>query len=91
MDQQEGMYSNIAPMFKGDDYAFWSVRMKIYLMSMGCDIWQSVEDGYTAPPTTPTEIVGKKLCNDNARASNGILGGLSKPIFVKVMYCKLEK
>jgi hypothetical protein len=88
MDQQEGMSSNRAPLFKGDDYAFWSVRMKSYLMSLGCDIWKSVEDGYTAPATTPTDTTGKKLCNDNARASNAILGGLSNPIFVKVMHCK---
>jgi hypothetical protein len=91
MDQQEGMSSTRAPLFKGNDYALWSVRMKGYIMSLGCDIWKSVEDGYTAPATTPTDTTRKKLCNDNARETNAILGGLANPIFVKVMHCKSKK
>jgi len=91
MDQQEGMSSNIAPMFKGDDYAFWSGRMKSYLMSLGCDIWKYVEYGYNALATTPTDTTGKNLCNENERETNGILGGLANPIFVKVMHCKSTK
>jgi hypothetical protein len=69
MDQKDGMYSNKELMFKGNDYAFWSVRMKRYLMALGCDVWQGVESGYTAPPTPPTDIVAKNLCNDNSRES----------------------
>jgi hypothetical protein len=38
MDQQEGMSSNRAPLLKGNDYAFWSIRMKSYLMALGCDV-----------------------------------------------------
>jgi hypothetical protein len=36
-------------------------------------------------------MAGKKLCNDNARAANVILGGLANPIFVKLMHCKSSK
>jgi hypothetical protein len=61
MDQQEGMSSNRAPLFKGNDYAFWSIRMKSYLMALGCDVWLSVVNGYTAPTTAPLDIVAKKL------------------------------
>ena len=61
MDQQEGMSSNKALMFKGNDYALWSVRMKSYLMPLGCDVWQAVESGYTAPSTPPTDTAAKKL------------------------------
>ena len=91
MDRQEGMSSTIAPLFKWNDYALWSVMMKGYIISLGCDIWQSVEDGYTAPATTPTDTIGKKRCNDNARAFNVILGGLANIIFLKVMHCKSAK
>jgi len=38
MDQEEGMSSNKAPLFKGDDYALWKIRMKIYLMALGFDV-----------------------------------------------------
>jgi hypothetical protein len=91
MDHQEGMYSNKAPLFKGYDYALWKIRMKIYLMALGFDVWKSVENGYTTPTTPPTDIAGKKICNDNSRAVNAILGELTNPIFVKVMHCKSTK
>jgi hypothetical protein len=65
--------------------------MKIYLMALGCDVWKSVENGYTAPSTPPIDIATKKLCNDNSRVVNVILGGLANPIFVKVMHCKSTK
>jgi hypothetical protein len=91
MDQQEGMSSNRAPLFKGNDYAFWSIRMKIYLMALGCDVWLSVENGYTAPTIAPSDDTAKKLCNDNSRDVNAILGGLENPIFVKVMHCKSKR
>jgi hypothetical protein len=74
MDQQEGMSSNKSPLFKGNDYALWSVRMKIYLMALGCDVWQAIESGYTTLSTPPTIIDAKKLCNDNSSVFNVVLG-----------------
>jgi hypothetical protein len=91
MDQQEYFFFTRAPLFKGNYYALWSVRIKGYTMSLGCDIWKYVEDGYTASTTSPIDTTGNKLCNANARATNAILGGLSNPIFVKVMHCKSAK
>jgi hypothetical protein len=55
------------------------------------DIWKSVVDGYTAPTTPPTDVAGKKICNDNSREVNAILGGLKNSICVKVMHCKSAK
>ena len=91
MDQQERMSSNKAPLFKGNDYAFWSVRMKSYIMALGWDVWKTIESGYTSPSTPPNDTTTKKLCNENSRAINAILGGLTNPIFVKVMHCKSAK
>jgi hypothetical protein len=91
MDEQEGLSSNKSPLFKGDDYSLWKIRMKRYMLSLGFDVWQSVENGYTAPATPPTDTAGKKICNDNSRAVNTILGGLKNPIFVKVMHCNSAK
>jgi hypothetical protein len=88
MDQQEGMSSNREPLFKGNDYSFWSIMMKIYVMALGCDVWLSMVNGYTTPNTTPSDVTAKKLCNDNSRVVNAILGGFENPIFVKVMHCK---
>jgi hypothetical protein len=91
MDQQQGMSSKITPLFKGDDYDFWRIRMKSHLMALGFDIWKYVEDGYTAPSSPPTDVAAKKLCNDNSRVVNAILSGLSINVFVKVMHCKSTK
>jgi hypothetical protein len=60
-------------LFKGDDYALSKIRMKSYLMALGFDIWQSVENGYIAPTTPPTDTARKKICNDKSRVVNSIL------------------
>jgi hypothetical protein len=78
-------------LFKGDDYAFWSIRMISYLMALECDIWLSVVNGYKAPPTAALDANAKKLCNDNSRVVNAILGGLENSVSVKVMHCKSKK
>ena len=41
MDQQIKVSSKI-PMFEGDDYVFWSIKMKNYLMSIGPYVWALV-------------------------------------------------
>jgi hypothetical protein len=91
MDQQEGISNKKAPLFNGGGYALWKIRMKKFMLSLGFDIWQSIVDGYTTPTTPPKDVADKKNCNDNSRAVNGILGGLTNFICVKVMHCKLAK
>jgi hypothetical protein len=91
MDQQEGMYNNKTLLFNGGGYDLWKVRMKNFLLALGFDIWKSIVDGYTAPTTPPTDAAGNKICNDNSRAVNAILGGLTSSICVKVMHCKSTK
>ena len=91
MGQQEGMSNNKAPLFNGGRYALWKIRMKKFMLALGFDIWKSVVDSYTAPTTPPKDATGKKICNDNSRVVNAILGGLSNYICVKVMHCKLAK
>ena len=61
------------------------------MLAIGFDFWKSVKDGYTAPTTPPTNAIGKKICNDNSREVNAILGGLKNSISVKVMHCNSSK
>jgi hypothetical protein len=88
MYQEKGMYSNKAPLFKGDDYALWKIRMKIYLMGLGFNVWKYVENGYTAPTNPPIVTTRNQICNDNSREVNAILGGLKNHIFVKIIHSK---
>jgi hypothetical protein len=88
MDKQQGMPSKITPLFKGDDYVFWRIRMKSHLIALGFDIWKYVEDRYTAPYSPPIYATTNKLCNENSRVVNAILSGLSINVLVKVIHCK---
>jgi hypothetical protein len=85
-------YSKIGvPRFDGQDYAFWSIRMKTYVQARGFDVWRGVVDGYKAPATPPTYKDGKKFEENYSRARNLIMNGLTKSIHVKVMHCESTK
>ena len=45
---------NGAPMFFGNNYEMWKVRMNKYLGSIGCDVWRSMITGYTPPKKVRT-------------------------------------
>ena len=84
-----GEYSKLGlPLFDGTNYAFWSIRMKLFLQSQGLDVWMVVENGYTVPDTTPVAgIIEMRLMECNAKAMCAIQSGLIGSEFVKVMHC----
>ena len=41
------------PIFDGEDHVFWNIRMKNYLMSIGMEVWELVEEGYNVPNSLP--------------------------------------
>eukprot|EP00253_Pinus_taeda_P031428 PITA_31428 len=55
------------------------------------DVWEIVEGGYTFPSAIPTDTVGKKQYETNARAVNTLLGILAQLEFVKVVHLKSAK
>ena len=79
------------PIFYGSNFVYWKVRITAYLQSLGTKVWDIVETGYTFPSTTPTNSVGKKQYETNAKAVNTLLGSLSQSEFVKVMQLKSAK
>ena len=66
--------------------------MKLFLQSLGLDIWKAIVNGYTPPkrdlPAGTIEILRFEC---NSRAMSDILGGLAGSKFVKVMYCTFAK
>ena len=65
------------PLFDETNYAFWSIRMKLFLQSQGLDVWMDVENGYTVPDTTPVAgTTERRLMECNAKAMYAIQGGL---------------
>jgi hypothetical protein len=65
--------------------------MKIYLMSIGLEVWTLVEKGYDVPKSIPIEVEDKKKNWEHAKALNTIQVGLSKQILAKVLNCNNEK
>ena len=43
MDHQEGMATKRTTLFTGEDYVYWSVRMRCHLMSLGWKVWEKTE------------------------------------------------
>ena len=90
MVSQEGSSTNKAPFFTGANYAFWKIRMKAYIMSLGIEVWAAVEFGY-APKETDPEKEAKQEFIANAKAMNAILNRLCEVEFIKIMHSKTAK
>jgi hypothetical protein len=65
--------------------------MNTYIQAQGFDIWKSIVDGYTVPTVPQTNDKAVKLSQNNCKATNSLLNGLSETIFTKVAHCKSAK
>ena len=84
MDQNMKGSSKV-PMFEGNDYAFWSIRMKNYLMSLGPDVWTCILENYDVPENIPSHDEGKKKFWNHAKALNTLQSSLNKKVLAKVL------
>ena len=86
------------PMFNGNDYAYWKVRIGIYLSFVDYDVWDIIETGYKYPTITigDTEIPKPKdrwdandnrLKTINAKAMNALICALDKNEFNRISHC----
>jgi hypothetical protein len=89
--ESTNLYKNGIPQFDGHKYVFWSIRMKTYIQAYRFQVWQSVVDGYTTPIVPPTNEKVVKLGENNFKAKNSPLNGLSDTVFTKVAHCKSAK
>ena len=84
MTSYEAMSSNKVPLFDGTKFAFWNVRMRTYIMSLGANVWDVVETGYVNLVVLASKY-DKMDFSFNAKEMNAILSGLAEAEFVKVM------
>ena len=59
MDQQNVLATNKPPLFTGENYAYWSVRMRCHLKSLGWKVSASTQEVYNIEyqvPTYPKEL-----------------------------------
>eukprot|EP00253_Pinus_taeda_P002608 PITA_02608 len=78
------------PIFDGINFVYWKVRGTAYLQSLGTEVWDIIDIGYTFPSATPIDQAKKKQFETNAKAVNTLLGCLSQLEFVKVKRAKLQ-
>ena len=92
MDRQAKQTKTGTPLFDGLNYAFWSIRMKVYLQAQGTNIQKMIVNKYDilVGPSATTSIEKKKF-EDNSKAMNAILSGLTETVFVKVMHYETAK
>ena len=45
----------IPPLFNGTNYAYWKVRMKVFLQALGEQVWQAVEVDWIEPKEVPVD------------------------------------
>jgi len=98
----EGASINRPPLFSGDNYPFWKIRMKIFLESVDKGVWDAIVNG----PFIPTKIVeGKTMPKDflswtldenkrvhyDVRAKNIISSALTLDEFYRVSICQSAK
>ena len=91
MDKQGKQTKTGTPIFDGLNYAFWNVRMRVFLQAQRIDVWQAVVNGYNVPTTLPIDNTRRKIYEGKSKAMNAILSGLVESIFVKVMHCESAK
>jgi hypothetical protein len=90
MSSHEGNSTNKAPLFNGTNFAFWKVRMRIYIIALGADVWDVVDIGYVKPVVLANKD-DKLEFSFNAKAMNAILSELAEAEFVKVMHLGIAK
>ena len=85
MDQQEELATNRPPFFIRENYAYWSVRMKCHLMSLGWKVWAATEKEYKIDDQEPTDLEELGHYESIFKSLNAILSGLKNSVFTKFM------
>ena len=99
----EGNSATRPPLFNGNNYGYWKVRMIIFLQSMDYELWEIIEKGPYIPMKKETEgtLVAKnksewdesdkKRITLNAKAINILFCALSMEEFNRIRTCKTAK
>ena len=88
-------FSKVAPpIFDGEDYDLWAVRMETFLDAL--DLLETVEDDYdiSSLPEDPTEAqmkIHKERKIKRAKTKTCLFASVSQTVFVKIMNLKTPK
>src|SRR5438132_7061616 len=76
------------PVFDGNDFQYWKVRMACFLEAAITDVWRVTVEGYNPPvgPHAPT-VEEELLVKANAKARNLLYGAVTKEVFNRICSC----
>ena len=83
----------IPPLFNGTNYAYWKVRMRVFLQSLDEKVWQAVDIGWTKPKEAPADWDEAKIkaANLNSKALNALFSAVNNEEFKKISSIKIAK
>ena len=83
----------IPPLFDSTNYAYWKVRMRVFLKSLDEKIWQAVDIGWTKPKEALADWDDAKIkaANFNNRALNALFSTVTNDEFNKISSTETAK
>ena len=83
---KEGHSTQRPPLFDGSNYNYWKCRMRIYLQSIGYELWNIMEKEIVKPTTHFDEctLVEKTKANLDSKAINALFCAMDKNEFNRV-------
>ncbi|XP_056162590.1 uncharacterized protein LOC130136570 [Syzygium oleosum] len=94
MDAEAGLSSIAPPVFDGDNYQIWAVRMETYLDAL--DLWEAVEEDYEIPalPANPTMAhikAHKEKKTKKSKAKACLFAAISATIFLELCLSRRQR
>ena len=83
----------IPPLFDGNNYVYWEVRMKVFLQALGEQVWQAVEASWIKPKEASMDWDDATIIatNFNSRALNALFYGVTNEEFKKISSTEVTK
>ena len=83
----------ISPLFDDTNYAYWKVRIRVFLQSLDEKVWQAVEIGWTKLKEVLADWDDAKIkaANFNSRALNALFSIVTNEEFKKISSTEIAK
>ena len=94
MNSETSLSSIAPPVFDGENYQLWAVRMDAYLEAL--DLWEAVEEDYEIPPLPDNPTMAQIKSNKEKRTKKSkakacLFVVVSTTIFTRIMSLKTAK
>ena len=80
-------------LFDSTNYAYWKVRMRVFLQSLDEEVWQAMKIGWIKPKEVSADWDDAKIkaTNFNSRALNALFSTVTNEKFKKISSTEIAK